>query len=178
MVWRCCWRSLLLSGCAAVPVNTVAEQLDEVTGTTVTRVERPIELVAIEPRGANSDPFAYLAPFETNRMGQRQLYLWVAIPDERSVAPAPTVLVGEQALVLTSIGGDAKSLSLGTFPYSKPAPWSAIHAYEIDGPTLRALAAATSFEVRVRYDGQQESRFTGAPKPADLLQKFVANLGL
>ena len=75
-----------LAGCASVPENAVSERLDERTGTTVTTMQKPIELVSTEPRGSNSDPFAYLAPFETNRMGQRELFLWIAVPDERGGA--------------------------------------------------------------------------------------------
>jgi hypothetical protein len=168
----------LLGGCAAVPANAVAEQLDERTGTTVTRIERPIELVSTEPRGNNTDPFAYLAPFETNRMGQRQLYLWVAVPDERGGARPPVVLAGSEILHMVSKGSDPKSLALAAFPYPNPAPWSAIHAYEIDEATLRSLAGTASIDVSVRYADEHVIRFTGAPRPADLLQQFVRNLGL
>ena len=77
-----------LAGCASVPENAVSERLDERTGTTVTTMQKPIELVSTEPRGSNSDPFAYLAPFETNRMGRRELFLWIAVPDERGGASA------------------------------------------------------------------------------------------
>jgi len=170
--------SVLLGGCAAVPDNTVAEQLDERTGTTVTRIERPIELVSTEPRGSNTDPFAYVAPFETNRMGQRQLYLWVAVPDERGGAQPPVVIAGGAALTLTPRGSDAKALTLAAFPYDSPAPWSAINVYSIDEATLRTLAAAGTIDVTVRYADGRVIRFSGAPRPADILQKFLGNLGL
>lgn len=168
----------LLGGCAAVPDNAVAEQLDERTGTTVTRIERPIELVSTEPRGNNTDPFAYIAPFETNRMGERQLYLWVAVPDERGGARPPVVLAGSETLRMVPRGSDAQALALGAFPYPNPAPWSAIQAYAIDEATLRTLAGATSIDVSVRYADDRVIRFTGAPRPPDLLQQFLRNLGL
>jgi hypothetical protein len=168
----------LLGGCAAVPENTVAEQLDERTGTTVTRIERPIELVSTEPRGSNTDPFAYVAPFETNRMGQRQLYLWVAVPDERGGARPPVVLAGTETLRMTPRGADAKALGLAAFPYANPAPWSVISVYTIDEDALRALAGAGSLEVSVRYADDRVIRFTGSPRPADILPQFLRNLGL
>jgi hypothetical protein len=161
-----------------VPDNAVAEQLDERTGTTVTRIERPIELVSTEPRGSNTDPFAYVAPFETNRMGQRQLYLWVAVPDERGGAKPPVVLAGTETLRMVSKGSDPQGLTLGAFPYANPAPWSAIHAYAIDEATLRTLAGASSLDVSVRYADDRVIRFTGAPRPPDLLQQFLRTLGL
>jgi hypothetical protein len=168
----------MLAGCAAVPGNTVAEQLDERTGTTVTRIERPLELVSTEPRGSNTDPFAYVAPFETNRMGQRELYLWVAVPDERGGARPPVVLAGTETLRMTPRGADAKALGLAAFPYPNPAPWSAVNVYSIDESTLRALASAGSIEVSVRYADERVIRFTGAPRPADILPQFLRNLGL
>jgi hypothetical protein len=168
----------LLGGCAAVPDNAVAELLDERTGTTVTRIERPIELVSTEPRGNNTDPFAYVAPFETNRMGERQLYLWVAVPDERGGARPPVVLAGMENLRMVPRGSNPKDLSLAAFPYPDPAPWSAIHAFAIDEAALRTLAGAGSIEVSVRYADDRIVRFTGAPRPPDLLQQFLRNLGL
>ncbi len=161
-----------------MPDNTVAEQLDERTGTTVTRIERPIELVSTEPRGSNTDPFAYVAPFETNRMGLRQLYLWVAVPDERGGARPPAVMAGTETLILAPRGSDAKALSLAGFPYAKPAPWSMVQAYSIDEAALRTLAAAGTIDVTVRYADDREIRFRGAPRPADILQSFLGKLGL
>ncbi len=176
LLLACC--VALLGGCAALPDNTVAELLDERTGTTVTRMERPIELVSTEPRGGSTDPFAFVAPFETNRMGQRQLYLWVAVPDERGGARPPTVFAGAEALSLVPRGPDAKAVSLAEFPYTKPAPWSAVHAYSIDEAALRSLAAAGTIDITVRYADDREIRFRGSPRPADILQKFLSKLGL
>jgi hypothetical protein len=167
-----------LAGCAARPANDVRELLDEATGTTLTRIEAPVELTTTAPRGANSDPFAYVAPFETNRMGQRELYLWVAVPDERGGARPPVVLAGTETLRMTPRGADAKALGLAAFPYPNPAPWSAVNVYSIDESTLRALASAGSIEVSVRYADERVIRFTGAPRPADILPQFLRNLGL
>ena len=179
---RTTWLAALVAGlaaCAAVPENTVAERLDERTGTTVTAMQRPIELVSTEPRGSgSSDPFAYLAPFETNRMGQRDLYLWVAIPDERGGAAAPVVLLGGSPLPARPLGADARGLGIGGFPYSKPAPWSTEHAFALDEAALRSLAEAGSLDVTVRYADGRVIRFSGAPQPADIVQQFQRSLGL
>lgn len=74
--------ALTSSGCIGLPEQDVLEALDEATGTSLTRLARPIELLTVEPRGPGADPFAYVAPFETNRMGQRRAFLWIAVPDE------------------------------------------------------------------------------------------------
>ena len=167
-----------LAGCASVPENAVSERLDERTGTTVTTMQKPIELVSTEPRGSNSDPFAYLAPFETNRMGRRELFLWIAVPDERGGASAPVLLVGGAPLPAHPLGPDARAAGLGAFPYASPAPWSAVHAFAIDAPALATLAAASALDVTVRYADGRVIRFSGAPQPADIVQQFQRSLGL
>lgn len=169
---------LLLSACAAVPENTVSERLDERTGTTLTAMQRPLELVSTEPRGNNSDPFAYVAPFETNRMGRRELYLWVAVPDERGGAATPVVLVDGAPLPAKPLGTDARAVGLAAFPYPAPAPWSAVAAYGIDEAALRTLAAGGAIAVTVRYVDGHVIRFTGAPRPPDILRQFLGSLGL
>ncbi|MCC6172156.1 MAG: hypothetical protein IT481_09020 [Gammaproteobacteria bacterium] len=167
-----------LAACAAVPDNGIAERLDERTGTTVTAMQRAIELVSTEPRGGSGDPFAYLAPFETNRMGRRELYLWVAVPDERGGAAMPVVVVGSGPLPAKPLGADAGSLGLGSFPYPTPAPWSKISVFSIDEAALRSLAAAGALEVSVRYADGRVVRFGGTPQPADILRQFLGSLGL
>jgi hypothetical protein len=170
--------ALLSAGCAAVPDNAVSERLDERTGTTLTSMQRPVELVSTEPRGNNTDPFAYVAPFETNRMGERSLYLWVAVPDERGGAAAPVVLVNGSPLPGRPLAADARGLGLGALPYPAPAPWSAIAVSAIDEAALRTLAAAGTIEVTVRYADGHVIRFVGAPRPPDILQQFLRTLGL
>lgn len=178
--WRCWPLAVLagLGGCAAVPENTVSERLDERTGTTVTTMQKPIELVATEPRGANSDPFAYVAPFETNRMGQRQLYLWIAVPDERGGAAPPELRVGGMPLAARPLGGAAQAVGLGAFPYATPAPWSAVQVFSIEAAALDTLATASSLDVSVRYADGRVIHFGGTPQPADIVQQFRRSLGL
>src|SRR5215470_8347092 len=70
----------VLAACATVTSEPVSERLDPDTATTVTTLSRPIELLSQNNRSMETDPFAYIAPFETNRMGARDLFLWVSTP--------------------------------------------------------------------------------------------------
>jgi hypothetical protein len=133
---------LALAGCAAAPLNAPQELLDEATGTTLTRLITPIELTSLEPRGANADPFAYVAPFETNRMGERRLYLWLAIPDEQKRAVVPVVQIDGARLEAGAPLADVGAAGLARWPYAAPAPWSAVHVFQIDAIQLAALARA------------------------------------
>jgi hypothetical protein len=169
----------LLAGCAAAPTNTVSEALDERTGTTVTRLDRPLELVATEARGKGADPFAYVGTFETNRMGKRAAYLWTAVPNEGRQALGLSVLLdGDKPLPLGTPTSDPKAIDVGTFPYAPPTPWSATRAFPISEDSLRALATAARVEVVARYEGGVTVRFAGAVEPADLFAKFRDSLGL
>jgi hypothetical protein len=169
----------LLSGCASAPANTVSESLDERTGTTVTRLDRPLELVATEARGKGADPFAYVATFETNRMGKRSAYLWTAVPNEgRRPLGLSVLLDGDVPLPLGTPTDDPKAIDVGAFPYAAPTPWSATRAFPISDDSLRALAAAGRVEVVARYEGGATARFAGAVEPADLFARFRDSLGL
>ena len=75
--------SALLGACAALPDDApVVEQLDTETGVTVARLGRPIELYRETFLQDPAGRFAFLGPFETNQMGKRELFLWIAVPVE------------------------------------------------------------------------------------------------
>jgi hypothetical protein len=165
-----------LMGCASLPVNDIRELLDEATGTTLTRLEAPVELTTTTPRGANADPFAYVGAFETNRMGERASWLWIAVPDERGDARVPTLSVAGRELALGS-PITPRSTGLITSPYRKPAPWSAEHLFRLDGATLAALASDAEWRLRVPRSDAAALEFAGRPDPIDLLRRFAERIG-
>ena len=164
-----------LAGCAAAPVNAPQELLDETTGTTLTRLVAPVELTSIEPRGANADPFAYLAPFETNRMGERRLYLWLAIPDEQKRGAVPVLQIDGETLEVGAPLPDVRAAGLARWPYADPAPWSAVHVFELDATQLAALAGAS--ELRLSEQGRSLAFAARLPRPG-VIAEFSGRLGL
>src|SRR6478736_4149530 len=111
----------LLSACAALPDDApIVEQLDSETGTTVTRLGHPIEVYresfVQEPTGR----FAFIAPFETNLMGKRELYVWLAVPVEPVVDSVPVVEVNGSVLNLGTPGRSADYATLHASPYKIP----------------------------------------------------------
>lgn len=167
--------SMSLAGCTTLPANEVLETLDEATGTSLTRLAEPVELLTTEPRGPNADPFAYLAPFETNRMGRRRAYLWVAVPDERGDAAEPALSIAGRAIALGARQSE-RDAGLADWPYERPAPWSRTFVYELDATALRGLAAAGEWRLTLaRPDGA--TAFAGAPQPPTLVADFIARLG-
>jgi hypothetical protein len=139
-----------LSGCASLPEDQpVLEQLDSETGITVTRLGRPMELYRetflLDPAGR----FAFLGPFETNQMGKRELYLWVALPVDPAPGAEPMIEVDNTALALPAFSREANHAGLTRSPYKIPTPWSAMYYYKIDDAVVAKLGASTNLTIRV-----------------------------
>ena len=138
-------------GCAAVPNDSpVVEQLDSETGMTVARLGRPIELYRETAGRDSAVRFAFLAPFETNRMGTRDLFLWIALPIEFvDGAETPVVSVNGAPLALGAPSRGAQSAGLRTEPYPAPTPWSTTWYYKVDADTIARLGDSSRLSVRV-----------------------------
>jgi hypothetical protein len=143
--------TLLLVGCAALPDDApYVEQLDAETGLTIARLGRPIELYREVFRKDNSERFGFIGPFETNQMGKRELFLWVATPTEGDAAPpAPKVMLDGSVLELGAPGRGADFAGLRSPPYKLPTPWIASFYFRIDAGVVDRLAAAGSISVEL-----------------------------
>jgi len=145
----------LLGACAALPNDApVVEQLDSETGTTVTRLGHPVEVYresfVQEPAGR----FAFIAPFETNLMGKRELFVWVAVPIEPVTDSVPTVEVNGSTLALGTPGRSADFATLHTSPYKIPTPWSAMYYFKVDEALVAQLGQASNITIRVLEVGK------------------------
>ncbi len=170
----------LLGGCASAPPSAIREQLDERTGTTITSLGKPLQLLAQQARGPGADPFAFVGSFETNRMGQRKLYLWLAVPNEnRSELQLSLSLDAGQPFPLGAAVPQPSAAGLARYPYDEPTPWSVVQAFEMDDNAMRLLAAARRIQIDARYSGGTEPvGFTAEVEPADLFARFQQALGL
>ncbi len=140
----------LLAGCAALPEDQpVMEQLDSETGITITRLGRPMELYRetflLDPSGR----FAFLGPFETNLMGRRELFLWVALPVDPAPGAEPMIELNGTALALPAFGREADHAGLRKSPYKIPTPWSAMYYYKVDDALIAKLGESTNLTIRV-----------------------------
>jgi hypothetical protein len=139
-----------LAGCAALPEDApVMEQLDDETGVTIARLGRPMELYRETFQRDPAGRFAFLAPFETNQMGARELYLWAALPVDIAEGTTPDIEVNGKQLALGAPGRQADFAGLRKSPYKIPTPWSAMYYYKIDQALVQTLGAATSLVIRV-----------------------------
>jgi hypothetical protein len=138
-----------LAGCAALPEDApVYEQLDAETGITVSRLAKPMELYRETFLQEATGKFAFLAPFETNLMGTRELYLWVALPVDPVAGSEPIIELNGKALSLGSAGRAADYAGLRKSPYKIPTPWSAMYYYKVDAALIERLAEATELSIR------------------------------
>ncbi len=154
--------------------SAVRERLDPDTATNLTLLSHPVELIATTsvpaagaapvPNGAatptasttrtsneaQGDPFAYLAPFETDRSGRRELFLWIAPPASAGAAGQAELLCDEAPVSLTPVSADLDSLGLSHAPYTAPTPWADAWYYRISDDALRCLAQARSIALQLR----------------------------
>ncbi len=171
--------AMLLGACAALPDDApVVEKLDEQTGLTVARLGRPLELYNDTASKNVAERFAFLGPFETNQMGNRAMYLWVALPMENPAgSSAPTVLVDGAALELGAAGTSAEFAGLQQAPYKIPTPWIANYYFRIDSAIVARLGAAADLRIEAvdqAKRGPVELRFSMQPGADRRLPDFAA----
>ena len=168
--WIAVIGSGLLCACSSQAVIPDAQTLDAETGTTVIRMPRPVELITEKPRGAQADPFAYLAPFETNRMGERTLFLWVSAPqDVGATLKQPQVYCDGQPVALIPHTEPLDRIGLSSPPYPGPAPWSAQWYFRLPEDSLRCLMSAQRLTVETQAAESTAERFSAeAPGLAGL----------
>jgi hypothetical protein len=145
----------LLGACAALPDDApVVDELDTDTGATVTRLGRPLELYRESGLKDAMDRFAFLGPFETNQMGQREQFLWIAVPVEPVPDSVPTIEVNGTALALAAPGRSGEFAGVKKSPYKIPTPWSVMYYFKIDPALVAKLGEATSLKIRVMEVGK------------------------
>ena len=164
-----------LTGCATAPADPLSDRLDSQTATTVTVLHSPVELVADTPRGKNGDPFAYVAPFETDQMGERALYLWISAPQIAGPLAEPKVSCDGRQLSLQALSGDLAEFKLSRPPYNAPAPWSAQWYFKLPQESLQCLSTAQgiALETQATQGATEPERFSASGKALAALHSFT-----
>jgi hypothetical protein len=157
----------LLAACAASAPQALKESLDEHSTLTVTQLEKPVWLLRTAALGSSADPFVFLGPFETDRMGARALYLWIAVPAIERVIEPPQVFVEQRSVELGALRS-AAATGLSRSPYRKPEPWGVEFYYTLDAAQLARLAHGTHIDVVVHYAKLGEQHFEVDAAPAEL----------
>lgn len=181
--WRACFAlvavvATLLGACAALPEDApIVEQLDTETGTTVTRLGRPLELYRETFLQETAGRFAFIGPFETNLMGRRESFVWLAVPVEPVGGEVPVIEVNGAALPLGAPGRAADFANLHKSPYKIPTPWSAMYYFKVEDSVVARLGEATDVTVRLLEAGKNgpvKSLFSVKIEADQRLKDFVA----
>jgi hypothetical protein len=137
---------------------------------------KPVEFIVDRTRGPKTDPFAYLAPFETNRMGAHDLYLWVSAPQVAGPLDTPQVFCGEQLLQLQPANKSLKAMGLSEPPYKLPAPWSAQWYFTLSGEVLDCLVAAKRLRIVTQSAQAEPDQFTAEAEALAGLSDFATRV--
>ena len=169
----------LLGACAALPDDAaVVEQLDSDTGLTIARLGHPIELYRETFRKDTSGKFAFLGPFETNQMGRRELYLYVALPlQDPASQVTPVITVDGTPLALGEPGRTPDAAGLQHPPYKIPMSWIAMLYYPIDHDLVAKLGAASSVKIQITEttkSGTVKNDFSAQVAADPRLKEFAA----
>jgi hypothetical protein len=162
-----------LLACASTPADQLVDRLDPDTATTVTVVAQPVQLITETPRGGAGDPFAYVAPFETDRAGTRDLYLWVSAPQNTGPIDTPKLLCDGRILALKSIPSDLSQIQLAKPPYSVPGPFSSQWYYALPRESLDCLGTAQGITIETAPLTGEVERFSASGKTLSALKAFA-----
>ena len=176
--------ALTAGACSSGGGGSVRERLDPQTATTVTLLAHPVELIATTPsamsapgaRAGNSgsapEPFAFLAPFETDRSGQRELFLWVAPPAGAGAAGQAQLTCDDAPVAMTPVSAELGSLGLSQAPYAAPTPWADAWYYRIPDDAMRCLAQAHAIVLQLQSAAGMPVRFSAQSSHLAGLEAF------
>src|SRR5476651_2148828 len=132
----------LLAACASAPPAPVQDKLDSKTGSTVSVLPDPVNLLTSGYIGARTGAFAYLGPFEVDEMGKRTLYLWVLVPKDVSASVTPVVQCDANAVDLPLQKGTLTEMGLAESPYEALDPWGTQWYFSLSDAALVCFAHA------------------------------------
>jgi hypothetical protein len=165
----------MLVACATTPSQPVVERLDPDTATTLTVIKKPVELVGEGARGPTGNPFAFIAPFETDRMGKRALYLWMSAPSIQGANLQPQLLCDGRALTLSLLDADISHIGLSSAPYPSPVPWNMQWYFQLPQDGLDCLASARNVALETHGNNGIPERFTVDGKDLTPLKAFSSH---
>ena len=146
----------VLSACAASQ-PPVIENLDELTGVTVTHSRTPLLLSPqTESPGANAREFVQIGVIEINRMGTLEYFLWLGIWDRDNLGasePRPdayssiVIMTGNERIPLDIHGWSSASIGTSERIYKKIFSEDLDAYYAVSLEQIRMLATAIRLEV-------------------------------
>jgi len=174
---RCLYLAIpvVMAACATTPSQPLVERLDPDTATTVTALKKPVELIAESLHNVGNDPFAYIAPFETDRMGSRAQYLWMSAPGVENATIEPQLVCDGRPLALPALDADIEHFGLSHAPYEKPAPWNVQWYFQLPEDTLKCLADAQRVTLETHASTGQSTQYAVDSKGLAAVKAFSSH---
>jgi hypothetical protein len=154
------------------PSQPVAERLDPNTATTLAVVNQPVELINEGAHGTTGNPFAFIAPFQTDRSGKRVSYLWVSAPSIEGAQLTPKLVCEERVLPLSAVNDDLALIGLSSAPYTAPIPWNAQWYFQLPDDQLDCLAGARFIALETYGENGVPRRFSARAKDLGPFRDF------
>lgn len=149
--------SLLVSCSSGGPL--VEQQLDGVTGVTVTRSTAPMVLYRDNSAyAAHARDYVYLGPVEVNRMGTNSYFLWLGIwstmrdevrSAERDGFESVILYADGEPLPLELAGWTLDAIGVSEPVYAKPVASAADAYYQVTIDQIRLIAESGEIRLRV-----------------------------
>jgi hypothetical protein len=171
----------LVAACASDP-PTIRESLDERTGVTFRRLDKPLILFSDNSAlAAHARDYVYIGPVSINRMGRYNYYLWMGIWSTVASADpggvhdsfeSVVLYVDGEPLPLEAAGWTPDALGLSGSAYVRPVASATDAYYPVTLDQIRMLANADDIVLRT-------SGFEGRSyQPWDRQQSTLAALRL
>lgn len=158
--------ALLSAGCAWMHAPP-DEQLDELTGVTLSHAKKPIILYRdASSRAAHARDYVHMGAVQVNRMGDLRYYLWLGIWStipagdtgvRRDGFESITLFVEGEPLPFDIAGWAPDAIGASANVYVKPVASAADAYYEVTIDQLRLIA--TSRSLRLLTSGPQPASY-------------------
>ena len=179
--------SALALGSCATGSSAVVENLDPMTGVTVTRATAPLVLYRENSAAAaHARDFVYVGPVMVNQMGHHDYYLWLGIwstirdrdpSRQRDGFESIVVYADGEPMPLELWGWTLDSIGVSEPVYLKPVASAADAFYLVTQDQIRLLAEAN--EVQLHTVATRPRRFelwSNQATAREGLRQFVAPL--
>lgn len=166
---RCLGTLCLLAAAAAACAGTprLVEDLDPVTGVTMTRSSEPLVLYRDNSgRAAYARDYVYMGPLSVNRMGAYRYFIWIGAWSTIQARDATSLrdgletailFVDGEPLSLDLLGWTPEAVGLSAAPYPPPAASTVDAYYEVTIDQIRLIAEAR--DVRLLTGGADSANY-------------------
>jgi len=171
--------TLLVAGCGGSG-SLLSDQLDPVTGVTVTRSTAPLVLYRNHSAAAaHARDYVYIGPIQVNRMGNHSYFLWLGIwstmqdqniSEQRDGFESIVLFADGEPLQLELQGWTRSSIGVSEHVYPSPTATAANAYYAVTLDQIRLITQAR--DISLRTSGFRDKSYEPWSDPTRALGSF------